>query len=115
LKRSIVGSHNLNYTGLMQKRAVKPGPDALRQFEALSAAQRSRLRAAMQAALGEDDATAENKNRFRLRRPSGQSEFEFREGDLRVFYRVEDDQVPVDAIGRKRGNQLFIGGRRVTL
>jgi hypothetical protein len=31
------------------------------------------------------------------------------------FYRVEEDQVLVDAIGRKRGNQLFIGGKRVTL
>jgi ParE toxin of type II toxin-antitoxin system, parDE len=69
----------------------------------------------MQAALGEDEATVENKNRFRLRRSSGQSEFEFRAGDLRVFYRVEDDLVLVDAIGRKRGNQLLIGGRRVTL
>jgi hypothetical protein len=28
---------------------------------------------------------------------------------------VEDDQVLVDAIGRKRGSQLFIGGRKVTL
>ena len=68
----------------------------------------------MQAALDEDDATVENKNRFRLRRPSAESEFEFREGDLRVFYRVADEQVLVDAVGRKRGNQLFIGGRRVT-
>ncbi len=99
----------------MPKRAVQVGPDAVRQFKALSAAERSRLKAAMRAALGEDDATAENKSRFRLRRPSGQSEFEFRDGDLRVFYRVEDDQVIVDAIGRKRGSQLFIGGRRVTL
>ena len=69
----------------------------------------------MQAALGEDDATIENKNRFRLRRPSGQSEFEFRDRDLRVFYRVENDQVLVDAIGRKRGNRLFIGGKKVIL
>ena len=69
----------------------------------------------MQAALGEDDATVENTNRFRLRRPSGQFEFEFRDGDLRVFYRVEDDKVLVDAIGRKRGNKLLIGGIRVTL
>ena len=99
----------------MPKRAVRLGPDAVRQFKALSAAERSRLTAVMQAALGQGDATVENKNRFRLRRPSGQSEFEFRSGDLRVFYRVEDDQVLVDAIGRKRGNQLFIGGRRVTL
>ncbi len=69
----------------------------------------------MLAALGEDDAIVENKNRFRLRRPSGQSEFEFRSGDLRVFYRVEDDKVLVDAIGRKRGNRLFIAGSKVTL
>jgi mRNA-degrading endonuclease RelE of RelBE toxin-antitoxin system len=99
----------------MPRRAVTIGPDAVRQFKALSAGDRSRLKAAMQAALGEDDATVENKNRFRLRRPSGQSEFEFRDGDLRVFYRVEGDQVFVDAIGRKRGNQLVIGGRRVVL
>ncbi len=31
------------------------------------------------------------------------------------FIVVEDDQILVDAIGRKRGNQLFIGGKRVTL
>jgi mRNA-degrading endonuclease RelE of RelBE toxin-antitoxin system len=99
----------------LPKRAVKLGPDAVRQFKALNATERSRLTAAMQAALGEDDATVENKNRFRLRRPSGQAELEFRDGDLRVFYRVEGEKVLVDAIGRKRGNQLFISGRKVTL
>jgi len=97
------------------KRAVKLGPDAVRQFKTRSAAERSRLKAALQASLGEDDATVESKNRYRLRRPSGQFEFELRDGDLRVFYRVEDDQVLVDAIGRKRGSQLFINGRKVTL
>ena len=50
-----------------------------------------------------------------LGRSSGQFEFEFRAGDLGVFYRIEDDQMLVDAIGRKRGNQLFINGRKVTL
>ena len=99
----------------MPKRAVRLGPDAVRHLKALSAGQRSRLIEAMQAALGEDDATVPNKNRFRLRRPSGQFEFEFRDGNLRVFYRVEEDQVLVDAIGRKRGNQLLLGGRKVTL
>jgi mRNA-degrading endonuclease RelE of RelBE toxin-antitoxin system len=98
----------------MPKRAVRLGPDAVRHLKALSAGERSRLIEAMQTALGED-ATVANKNRFRLRRPSGQFEFEFRDGNLRVFYRVEDDEVLVDAIGRKRGNQLFLGGRRVTL
>jgi prevent-host-death family protein len=43
--------------------------------------------------------------RFCLRRPSGQIEFEFRDGDLRVFYRIEDGQALVDAIRRKHGNQ----------
>jgi mRNA-degrading endonuclease RelE of RelBE toxin-antitoxin system len=96
-------------------RAVKLGPEAFRQFKALKAAERARLKIAMFAALGDDDAAIENQNRFRLRRPSGQFEFEFRDGDLRVFYRIEDDQVLVDAIGRKRGNQLFISSRKVTL
>lgn len=99
----------------MPRRTVKLGPEAVRQFKALRAAERSRLKTAMQAALGEDDATVENMNRFRLRRPSGQVEFEFRDGELRVFYRVEGAQVLVDAIGRKRGSQVLISGRKVTL
>ncbi len=35
------GSHNLNYSVLMPKRAVKLGPDAVRQFKALGAAERA--------------------------------------------------------------------------
>jgi hypothetical protein len=66
----------------------------------------------MLAALGDDDAAIENQ-RFHLRRPSGQ--FEFRDVALRVFNRIEDDQVLVDAIGRKYGNQLFISGTKVIL
>jgi hypothetical protein len=94
---------------------VRLGSDAVRHFRALNAAEKSRLKAEMQASLAEDDAAVENKNRFRLRRPSGPLEFEFRSGSLRVFYRVEDDEVLVDAIGHKAGNQLFIGGGRFTL
>jgi hypothetical protein len=97
------------------RRTVKLGPEAVRQFKALRAAERSRLKTAMQAVLGEDDATVENKNRFRLLRPSGQVEFEFRDGELRVFYRIEGGQVLVDAIGRKRRNQLLIDGHKVIL
>jgi hypothetical protein len=97
------------------KRVVKLGPDAVRHFKALKAAERARLKTAMLAALGDDDAAIENQNRFRLRRPSGQFEFEFPDGPLRVFYRIEADRVLVDAIGHKHGNQLFIGGRKVIL
>jgi hypothetical protein len=100
---------------MVPRRVIKLGPDAVGKFEALSAVERSRLKAAMRASLGRDDATVENRNRFRLRRPSGKFEFEFRSGDLRVFYRVEDACVVVDAIGCHRGNQLLLGGRRVTL
>ncbi len=107
--------HNPDYTILVPKRSVLLGPDAVRQFNRLTAADRSRQREAMQASLGDDDAAAESKNRFRLRRSSGTFEFEFRDRDLRVFYRIEGDRVLVGAIGRKTGNQLFIGGNKVTL
>jgi len=99
----------------MPRRTVRLGSDAVKQFKALGAAERSRLKIALEASLGHDDATRESKNRFRLRRPAGQIEFEFRDSDLRVFYRVEGDLVLVDAIGRKRGNQLYIDGTKVIL
>jgi hypothetical protein len=82
---------------------------------ALSATERSPLKAAMQASLGDDDASVPNRNRFALRRVSEQSEFECRNGSLRVFYRIVEDEVQVDAIGRKTNNQLFIGDKKVTL
>ncbi len=100
---------------MMPKRAVVLGPAAVTQFKALSASERSRLKKIIHASLGDDDASVENTNRFRLRRPALISEFEFRDGDLRVFYRIEEDRVMIDAIGQKRGNQLFIGRRKVTL
>ena len=99
----------------MPRRTVRLGSDAVKQFKALGAAERSRLKIALEASLGHDDATRESKNRFRLRRPAGQIEFEFRDSDLRVFYRVEGDLVLVDAIGRKRGNQLYIDRTKVIL
>jgi len=99
----------------MPQRVVRLGPEAVRHFKMLRATDRARLKKTLRVALGENDPRVENRNRFRLRRPSGQFEFELRDGDLRVFYRVEEEQVIVDAIGQKRGNQLFIGGAKVTL
>ena len=96
------------------KRAIILSPDALRQFRTLRA-ERSCLRDAMLATLGEDDATVEARNRFRLRRPSELTDFEFRVDDLRVFYRVAVDQVQAVLIGRKKGNHLIIDGKRFTL
>lgn len=69
----------------------------------------------MVASLSEDDATVETRNRFRLRRPSDFADFEMRVDDLRVFYRIVDDQVLVALIGRKQRNHVIIGGKRFTL
>ena len=99
----------------MAKRKVFFAPDAVRQFRQLSAAERSRLKEAIKASLVEDDATAATRNRFPLRRPSEHASFEFRAGELRVFYRVVGNEVRVVLIGRKKGNQLFVDSKRFTL
>lgn len=65
---------------------------AVRQFRQLSAVDRSGLREAIKASLAEDDATMASNNRFLLRRPSESGSFEFRVGELRVFYRVVEDE-----------------------
>ena len=97
------------------KLAIVLSPDALRQVRKLRAKDRSRLRDAMLASLGEDDATVEARNRFRLRRPSEFADFELRVDDLPVFYRVAGERVEVVLIGRKKGNHLVIDGKRFTL
>jgi mRNA-degrading endonuclease RelE of RelBE toxin-antitoxin system len=97
------------------KRIVVFAPDAARQFKQFGAADRSRLREAIRASLAEDDATIATTNRFPLRRPSEHAGFELRSGELRVFYRVIGSEVRITLIGRKRGNQLIIDGKRFTL
>lgn len=97
------------------KRVVNLSPDAVRQLRALRAFEQSLLRDAMRQLLQEDDATRQTRQRFRLRRPCEHADFELRVGDLRVFYRVADDQVQVVLIGKKQGNTLVIEGRRFVL
>jgi mRNA-degrading endonuclease RelE of RelBE toxin-antitoxin system len=97
------------------KRQVRFAPEAARQFREFSGAERSRLKEAIMASLGDDDAAKTTRNRFPLRRPSAYGAFELRVGDLRVFYRIVEDEVRVTVIGRKAGNQLFISGKRITL
>ncbi len=97
----------------MPKRRIRIAPDAKRQFSQLPAADRARLRDAIKACLEEDDATVSTRNRFPLRRPSDLAYFELRGDDLRVFYRIAGEEVQVALIGRKKGNELFIEGRKV--
>ncbi len=90
-------------------------PDAVRQFRALRAFERSKLRAAIKKFLEESDPTEEGRNRFRLRRPSPHADYELRVGQLRVFYRVVRQRVLVVLVGRKLGNALLIDDRRFVL
>ncbi len=99
----------------MSKRRTIFAPDAVRQFKQLGAAERARLKEAIKASLEEDNATIASKNRFPLRRASELASFEFRVGDLRVFYRVVGVEVRIVLIGRKKGDQLLIDGKRFTL
>jgi len=97
------------------KRAVALSPAAARQFRKLKAHERAMLRHALTERLSREDATQEDRNRFRLRRPSEAAEFELRVEDLRVFYRVRGAQVQVVLIGRKKGGVLLIDSQRFKL
>ncbi|MCB0168820.1 MAG: type II toxin-antitoxin system RelE/ParE family toxin [Anaerolineae bacterium] len=57
--------------------------------------------------------TVEIQNRFQIR-PNDVAEWELRIGKYRVFYNVELDVqiVSIEAVGFKRGNQLFVRGKR---
>ncbi len=83
---------------------------AVRLFRALPKAQQPGVKDGIRVHLPENDPTAENRNKFRLRRPSPHADYELRLGDVRVFYRVRDEVVEVVLIGRKRGDRLLIGG-----
>ena len=83
---------------------------AVRQFRALPKARQASVKQRIRLHLQENDPGEETRNKFRLRRPSPQAEYELRLGDLRVFYRIRDETVEVVLIGVKRGNQVVIGG-----
>jgi len=96
-------------------REVLLSPAALRQFKKLPARAKSLLRISMTKLLAKEDATQENRNRFRLRRASTYAEYELRVESWRVFYRVEEKLVYVELIGRKDGNRLIIEGKEFLL
>ena len=92
-------------------RQVIFSPAAVRQYRRLPASARSLIRKGVRERLALDDATQENRNRFRLRRLSIHADYELRIEPWRVFYRVDNDDVIVELIGRKTGNILLIDGK----
>ncbi len=108
------GSLNWDYN-MVVERGVRLSVDAVRQFRALRAFERSLLRDAMKKHLGESDPGQETRDCFRLRRPSEFADFELRVQDFRVFYRLAGNQVQVVLIGRKKGSELIVEGRSFVL
>jgi mRNA-degrading endonuclease RelE of RelBE toxin-antitoxin system len=92
-------------------REVIFSPAAVRQYRRLPAGARSVIRKELRERLALDDATQETRNRFRLRRLSIHADYELRIEPWRVFYRIDNDHVIVELIGRKTGNILLIGGK----
>ena len=109
----LAGDHNSDYHGGM--REVVFSPAAVRQFKKLDAGARKVIKTRAMELLGEQDATEEARNRFRLRRPSRHADYELRIEPWRLFYRVEEGTVIVELIGRKEGNRLFVEGMEFEL
>jgi mRNA-degrading endonuclease RelE of RelBE toxin-antitoxin system len=86
------------------------------QLKNLSARERNLIFDAIEEQLVSEPLTPA-RNR-KLLRPNPLAPWELRLGDLRIFYEVVDEEpnlVRVLAIGKKEGNQLFIGGQEVSL
>jgi mRNA-degrading endonuclease RelE of RelBE toxin-antitoxin system len=90
-------------------------PAALRQYKRLPGAARSLLKKEIREQLALQDPTEKTRNRFRLRRLSPHADFELRVEPWRVFYRVQEELVIVELVGRKKGNVLLIDGKEFEL
>ena len=90
-------------------------PAALRKYKRLPAAARSLLKKEIREQLAIQDPMEETRNRFRLRRLSVHADFELPVEPWRVFYRVQEELVIVELVGRKKGNVLLIGGKEFEL
>ena len=90
-------------------------PAALRQYKRLPATARSLLKKEIREQLALQDPREETRNRFRLRRLSPHADFELRVEPWSVFYRVQEELVIVELVGRKKGNVLLIGGKEFEL
>ena len=111
--REVDRNHNSDYTPSVNR--VVFAPAAVRQYKRLPAAARSLLKKEIHERLARQDATEEIRNRFRLRRVSPHADFELRVEPWRVFYRVQEERVVIELIGRKKGDVLLIEGKEFEL
>ena len=90
-------------------------PAAVRQYKRLPASARRLIKETIAERLVNQDPRVADRNRFRLRRFSPHADFELRVEQWRVFYRVQENLVVVELIGRKKGNMLVIEGKEFKL
>jgi mRNA-degrading endonuclease RelE of RelBE toxin-antitoxin system len=90
-------------------------PQALDHLRWLSVREQRVVTDGIRRHLVDSDPAVEARNKFRLRRPSEAADYELRLEDLRVFYRVEQAEVAITVIGRKRGNVLIVKGQEYVL
>ncbi len=103
----------LCYTSFV--RAVLLTHDAVGQFKELSQVAKPAIREAIRVHLIEGDPTQTTHNKFRLRRPSENADYELRIGNWRVFYRVDQQLAVVTLFGEKKGNFLIVEGEEIKL
>jgi mRNA-degrading endonuclease RelE of RelBE toxin-antitoxin system len=89
--------------------------NAIEDLQSLKKVERKRIIAELQTKLTHEPMT-ETRNRKRLR-PNELAEWELRSGDFRVFYDVDQENqlIKIEAVGYKRGDQLFIRGKEYQL
>ena len=96
-------------------------PDARRQLSQLRVFDRRRITDAIRQQLLEADPNEQTRNKFALDPPADCADYELRVGNLRVFYRVEEEEtedamrIIVALIGRKVRNKLFVDGEEFEL
>ena len=87
---------------------------AKRQLDGLTVPERTGVVAAIEKQLSQQP-LVETRNRKKLH-PNPVAPWELRIGKARVFYDVEESaMVTILAIGRKKGNKLYIEGKEIQL
>ena len=88
---------------------------AIEDLRTLKRAERRKILAELESQLTYDPAV-ETRNRKKLR-PNKLAEWELRIDRFRIFYDViqGDLLIKIEAVGYKRGNRLFIGGKEYEL
>jgi mRNA-degrading endonuclease RelE of RelBE toxin-antitoxin system len=90
-------------------------PQALGHLRWLSVREQRMVTDGIRRHLVDNDPTIETRNKFRLRRTSAVADYELRLEDLRVLYRIEEADVLIAVVCRKRGNALIVEGKEYVL